>query len=228
MSAAGSDWAGLGSAGSGSVGEGRLERVRQMSRWESIVQANPQHSQWYVQRFRDMAARGADLAGEARFVDALVARGSRILDAGCGPGRVGAELHRRGHRVVGVDIDPALIEAAEADHPGPRWLVGDLAELDLPSRGEAEPFDAIVLAGNVMTFLAPGSEVEVLRRLAAHLAPQGRIVLGFGAGRGYALYDYAADVAAAGLVEDLRLATWDLRPFDDQADFCVSLLSARH
>src|SRR3712207_7610408 len=117
-----------------------------------------------------MAAQGADLAGEARLVDAMVPRGSRVLDAGCGPGRVGAELAGRGHTVVGVDVDPVLVEAARSDHPGPTWLVGDLAELDLPSRGIAETFGVVVCAGNVLTFLAPGTAVEVLRRMAAHLA----------------------------------------------------------
>ncbi len=57
--------------------------------------------------------------------------------------------------MVGVDVDPVLIEAAVQDHPGPRWIVEDLAELDLPARGILERFDAIVCAGNVMTFLAP-------------------------------------------------------------------------
>jgi SAM-dependent methyltransferase len=66
-----------------------------------------------------MAAEGADLGGEARLVDAMVAPGSRLLDAGCGTGRTAAVLHARGHRVVGVDADPVLIAAAEADHPGP-------------------------------------------------------------------------------------------------------------
>ena len=56
---------------------------------------------------------------------------SRVLDAGCVPGRVGAELAARGHIVVGVDVDPLLIAAAEADHPGPRWIVADLADFDL-------------------------------------------------------------------------------------------------
>src|SRR3712207_8079666 len=44
------------------------------------------------------------------------------------------------------------------DHPDPHWIVGDLATLDLPALGVTEPFDAIVCAGNVMTFLAPRSE----------------------------------------------------------------------
>ncbi|MET0929259.1 MAG: methyltransferase domain-containing protein, partial [Aeromicrobium sp.] len=80
------------------------------------------HSQWYVDRFRRLAANGADLAGEARLVDAVTPPGSRILDAGCGPGRVGAELQARGHTVVGVDVDPVLVAAAQEDHPGPRWV----------------------------------------------------------------------------------------------------------
>ncbi|GAA2721363.1 class I SAM-dependent methyltransferase [Cellulomonas aerilata] len=200
---------------------------RAPSRWELQVRANPDHSHWYVQRFRQMAARGADLAGEARLVDAMVARGSRVLDAGCGPGRVGAELAARGHTVVGVDVDPVLVEAAQTDHPGPTWLVGDLAELDLPARGVPEPFDAIVCAGNVLTFLAPGTEVEVLRRMAAHLAPGGRVVTGFGAGRGYGFDAFLDDAAQAGLAVDVTLSTWDLRPFGPGSDFLVAVLSAR-
>ncbi len=190
----------------------------------TMSQANPDHSAWYIQRFRSMAASGKDLAGEARLVDAMAARGSRILDAGCGPGRVGAFLAAAGHEVVGVDVDPVLIAAAEQDHPGPRWLVGDLAELDLPARGVAERFDVIVCAGNVMTFLAPSTRAEVLRRFRAHLRDGGRAAIGFGAGRGYGYDEFLADAGAAGLVPDLLLSTWDLRPFTQDSDFLVALL----
>jgi SAM-dependent methyltransferase len=196
------------------------------TRWEQKTAVNPSHSTWYVERFRTMAAQGADLAGEARMVDAMLPRGARVLDAGCGPGRVGAELAARGHTVVGVDVDPVLIEAAEADHPGPTWLVGDIAELDLPAAGIAEPFDLIVCAGNVMTFLAPGTEVETLRRFRAHLAPDGRAVVGFGAGRGYAFDAFVADAATAGLELQLALSTWDLQPFTRDSDFLVAILAA--
>ena len=129
--------------------------MTQQPRW--FTDYDDGHAQWYIERFRRMAADGADLLGEARLLDALVAPRSRILDAGCGPGRVGGELFRRGHRVVGVDVDPQLIAAAHEDHPGPTWLVGDLSELDLSAEGEAEPFDGAVIAGNVLTFVAPGT-----------------------------------------------------------------------
>ncbi|MGV8967007.1 MAG: class I SAM-dependent methyltransferase [Cellulomonas sp.] len=199
--------------------------MRTTTRWEDKANADPSHSRWYVERFRRMAADGADLAGEARLIDAMIPRGSRVLDAGCGPGRVGSELAARGHTVIGVDVDPVLIEAANADHPGSQWLVGDLAELDLPARDVTEPFDLAVVAGNVMTFLAPGTEVEVLRRVGAHLRTDGRVVVGFGAGRGYPFETFFADVERAGLAVDGVFSTWDLRPFTDTSTFLVALLS---
>ena len=102
------------------------------------------------------------------------------------------------------------------------WLAGDLSELDLPEKD----FAVVVSAGNVMAFLAPDTRVAVLRRLRAHLAPAGRAVLGFGAGRGYPFDDFLADAATAGLAPDLLLATWDLRPWTDDADFLVAVLSS--
>ena len=64
--------------------------MSQLTRWVTAHGAG--HAQWYMERFRRMASEGFDLNGEARFLDAMLERGSRVLDAGCGPGRVGAGL----------------------------------------------------------------------------------------------------------------------------------------
>ena len=197
------------------------------NRWLAKIEENPGHSDWYVERFRTMAAEGVDLHGEARLIDAMVGRGARILDAGCGPGRVGGHLADLGHDVVGVDLDPVLIAAAEHDHPGPKWLVADLSELDLAALGVEAEFDVAVCAGNVMGFLDPVTRRRVLERLAPTISATGRLVTGFGSGGDYPFDEFFADVEAAGLTVELRVSTWDLRPFTPESDFLVAVLSTR-
>lgn len=190
-------------------------------RWFTDTKAG--HSEWYIERFRSMAQEGADLDGEARLVDAMATRHSRILDAGCGPGRTSGALHARGHEVVGVDVDPALIAAAEADYPGPAYLVADLSELDLAAQGQPEPFDAAVMAGNVIAFVAAGTEQRVLERIRMHLKSDAFLVVGFHTDR-LDLSVFDGHVRDAGYDLEHRFATWDLRPWRADADFAVSVL----
>lgn len=192
------------------------------SSWPGLQ--DPEHSRWYIERFRGMAAEGADLYGEARLVDVLAPRRARLLDAGCGPGRHGGYLSRLGHRVVGVDIDPILIDAACTDHPDATWLVGDLATLDLAAQGEDESFDGALIAGNVMDFITPEHRAEAVRRVAAHVVPDGFVVIGCRIDRGFRPADLDAAAPGAGLRLEHRFATWDLRPWTEDADFAVSVL----
>lgn len=191
-----------------------------MPTWKEIIAANPQHSENYAQRWKDFVAEGRDIDGEARFLDALSPRGARILDAGCGTGRVGGVLAARGHQVTGVDIDPTLIAHARADFPDATWHVGDLALGEIP----AGPYDVIFTAGNVITFLAAHERIPALAALANELSAQGRLVMGFGTTRGYHFRQFLDDAQEAGLAEELLLATWDIRPFTPGSDFIVAVL----
>ena len=220
--------------------------------WLRAVRNNPDHARGYAERWRRIEASGQDIHGEGRLVDAMAPRGAAILDAGCGSGRIGGYLARAGHRVTGVDLDEHLIEVAREDHPGARWEVGNLAELDLRSPEQSSPdpsapvqsgldqrspeqsapeqagralFDLIVSAGNVMTFLAGSERRPALSRMREHLAEGGRIVLGFGLDRGYELEDFEADVAASELVISQRFAGWDLHPPEHDPGFLVAVLT---
>lgn len=183
----------------------------------------PAQRQEYAGRFRRLAASGEDIDGEARLVDALAGRGSRILDAGCGAGRMAAYLAAQGHQLLGVDIDPLLVAAGQDDHPGL-----DLRELDLrdvsPDLGS---FDLIASAGNVMVFLDPGSEPAVLRALASVLRPGGRAVFGFATDRAYTHDQLDRDAAAVGWTRQGRWGTWQLEPYvEGDSDWAVSLYGA--
>ncbi|MCC6435052.1 MAG: class I SAM-dependent methyltransferase [Acidimicrobiales bacterium] len=186
----------------------------------------------YDERWRRLAESGANIHGEADCVERLLAplhdelggtRPISVLDAGCGTGRVGIELARRGYDVVGVDVDPAMLAEARLKHPDGTWLLADLAELDLSAHRAGRRFDLVAAPGNVMIFLAAGTEAVVLQRLAAHLGPGGRLVAGFqlGADRlGLDAYDSLA--TAAGLALEHRWATWDGEPFVG-GDYAVSV-----
>ena len=192
------------------------------TRW--VTDTPDDHSERFVAHFRGLAAQGHDLGGEARLLDAIVAPGSHLLDAGCGAGRTAAVLHARGHRVVGVDVDPVLVRAARDDHPGPTWVVDDLTRLDLAAHGVPDRFDGAVVAGNVMVYVAEGTERAVLGRLAAHLVLDAPAVVGFATDRHYTVEAFDADASASGFTVEHRFATWDLRPWREDADFAVTIL----
>jgi SAM-dependent methyltransferase len=187
------------------------------NRW--LAETGGDRGRSYDERFTELAASGADVHGEADLCASLVQPGSRVLDAGCGTGRVATELARRSYDVVGVDLDPSMLGVARSQAPRLRWLQADLAMLD----AEIGPFDLVLLAGNVMIFLTPGTEEAVLSRLATVLRPGGLLVAGFSLlPDRLDLPAYDAAAAAAGLEPVDRWATWDCRPYAG-GDYAVSV-----
>lgn len=173
----------------------------------------------YAARFAARAAAGEDVHGEASAVQALLGFWpARVLDAGCGTGRVALELARRGGDVAGVDIDERMLAVARRSDPTIPWYQADLATLELEER-----FDAIVAAGNVMIFMAPGSEAAAVAAMARHLVPGGLLIAGFQRGRAYDIAEHDVAAAAAGLRLRARYATWDQAPFDESCDYAVSV-----
>jgi SAM-dependent methyltransferase len=184
-----------------------------VTRWTSTYDGD---GDAYDARFAQLEATGMAMHGE---VDHLMAmRPTSVLDAGCGTGRVAVELRRRGVEVVGVDVDPRMLDAARRKDPATPWVEADLATLAL-----GRTFDVVVAAGNVLIFLAPGTEPAVVTNLAEHVSPGGHLVAGFQLQPGrldLATYDRLC--AAAGLRLAGRWATWDRQPFVEGGDYAVS------
>ena len=185
-----------------------------MSRW--LEETGGERGASYDAAFAELAASGVHVHGEADRVAALVPPGARVLDAGCGTGRVAVELAHRGYDVAGADNDASMLAVARRSD-AVRWYDADLATLDLGER-----FDLVVAAGNVVVFLAPGTEAEVVRRLAAHLVPGGLLVSGWRTDR-MAVQEYDRLARAAGLEPVARWSTWDADPWEDGADWCVAV-----
>lgn len=171
----------------------------------------------YDERWRRIAATGANAHGEA---DLVFSYGPHsVLDAGCGTGRVAIELARRGLAVVGTDLDPDMIGLARAKAPALTWVHADLSELDLATR-----FDAIVLAGNVMPYIARDRRRAAVVACARHLMPGGRLIAGFQLQPGWpTVTDYDRWCESTGLALEARYATWDRQPSTDSNSYAVSV-----
>ena len=198
------------------------------SRWEQLAGRKGGHE--YAAHFARLAQSGQDVHGEAAFCAGLVAPGSRILDAGCGTGRVAVRLAELGHDVVGVDVADDMLAVARTVAPELLWLHGDLADLPEEARAGAA-YDLVVMAGNVVPLLAPGTLDRAVRGLAQLLGDDGLLVAGFGLDRMHLpagcpvtpLQDYDAAVEQAGLGLVERFGTWDAEPFDPAAGYAVSV-----
>lgn len=171
----------------------------------------------YDERWAQIAAEGGNPHGEADLVASF--RPGSVLDGGCGTGRVGIELARRGITVLGVDPDPDMIAAARAKAPHLEWLQLDLADLD-----RAERFDLVVLAGNVVPYAQ--RRAGLVAACARHLVPGGRLIAGFQLQEGWpALAEYDGWCADAGLAAEDRWSSWD-RDVYTGGDYAVSVHSA--
>ena len=194
----------------------------------------------YAARFEALAATGQDLHGEAAFCAALVPAPARVMDAGCGTGRVAIRLQELGYDCVGVDVDESMLAvavavavtvAAEAANPRPVWVLADLSTLDLDQHGIPGGFDLCVAAGNVIPLLAEGTLERTVAALTATLRPGGLLVTGFGLDSAHlpgncpvttlAAYDSACDLVRLDLLA--RHATWQGAPFVDDAGYAVSV-----
>ena len=175
------------------------------------------NSENFGRRFAELIAAGKDVDGEARLADTLLPRGGRVLDAGAGMGRVAAALLLRGHDVVAIEPDEALVRQALETYPGL-----PIEERDILGLGPGDgPFDLVVCVGNVMVYLAEGTERIALAAMRDALGENGRILVGFhlqdppAHARTYAAAEFEADLEAVGLRVDLRAGSYELHPAND-------------
>lgn len=104
----------------------------------------------------------------------LAAGGGLVADVGCGPGHVTAHLHGLGVDAFGIDLSPGMIEVARSDHPGLRFEVGSMTDLDLPAASVSG-----LIAWWSLIHISDEAMPAVLGHFHRVLRPGGPMQLGF-------------------------------------------------
>jgi len=142
------------------------------------------------------------------------ARGGAALELGIGTGRIALPLARRGIRVHGIDLSPAMVARLRAK-PGSDAIgvtIGDFAT----TRVDVTVSVAYVVVNTIMNLTTQAEQVACFANVAEHLEPDGRFVVEVGVpqlqrlppGETVRAFDLSAtrlgfdeyDVAAQGLV----------------------------
>ena len=118
-----------------------------------------------------------DWPGEMDFYRELVqpakAKNQSVLEVACGTGRVAIRLAEEGVKVVGTDLDAAMLEIARRKNAHVRWARGDMRALDL-----GETFGLIILPGHSFQFMCtPEDQVAALETFIRHLEPGGTLAI---------------------------------------------------
>jgi hypothetical protein len=112
-----------------------------------------------------------------------------------------------------------MLRTAREKAPELDWRLGDLATIELN-----RAFDCVVMAGNVMLFVAPGTEAAVVANVARHLAEDGLLVAGFQVSRTrFSLAAYDRCATDAGLILVDRWSTWDRESWRPDSTYAVSV-----
>ena len=136
--------------------------------------------------------------GEPELIADTVPAGARVLDLGCGVGRVAHELVERGYDVVGVDQSAEMLAHAA----GFQTVQARIAELDLGRR-----FDAVLLASHLVNTPDDAERRAILASAARHVTDQGRVVAEWHPPE---WFDQAAD-GSGGTAGPVRIALADIR-----------------
>lgn len=133
----------------------------------------------YADETRDLLDRLLHVrAGVVLFAELVRAiGGGPVADVGCGPGHTTALLRELGADAFGIDLSPAMIEIARREHPGARFEVGSMTDLEL-----ADGSLAGVLAWWSLIHIPDEAMPGVLGQFHRVLRPGGVLAVGFHVG----------------------------------------------
>jgi SAM-dependent methyltransferase len=136
------------------------------------------HPHYFDLVFRD------ETAGEVEFFEQAFARFCdrpvrRLLEPGCGSGRLVVGMAQRGYDVTGLDLSQSMLDYL-AKRLQRKQMSAELVLGDMTSMKFKRKFDAAFCTFNTFRHLtAEADAVQHLRSVAANLKPGGLYILGF-------------------------------------------------
>lgn len=152
--------------------------------------------------------------GDVSFYVDSCADVGRILELGCGQGRIAGELVAAGHDVVGIDIDESAL--LRAQQRGVSVFLADMAEFDL-----GQQFDVVIAPYNALYCLLTDQALgDCLRKVVKHLRSGGRFIFDVYHADHLERAEYATlDTAEAWIgTIDFDGQTWDVYEASVRAD----------
>ncbi len=175
---------------------------------------------------RRLAVTGADLEVDARFVDMLCPRNSRVLDLGCGIGSAVNALRQRGHEAYGLDPTEDVLHVARELYEAEwyrRVAIEEVSPDTLRREGLPVQFEAILMAGNVPAFLTMDELRAAFEVAAKLLVPGGFLILGTTAAVRGGPGDQDVAARATPLSFRGRFSDWHMGLFTEQSPWAVSV-----
>lgn len=155
---------------------GRMQQPRDE---QSVRIAYDEVADAYADHFRSTEPEAPLELAMVEHFTSLVPAGGRVLDAGCGAGRLVPVLAGQGHQVVGIDLSPGVIRRARRDHPTSATEVASL--LRLPFRNST--FDGYFSWYSTI-HLRDEQLPPVFAEAARVIRPGGIVLTAFQSGRG--------------------------------------------
>jgi SAM-dependent methyltransferase len=159
----------------------------------------------YAEETRDLLDRKLHVrAGVVLFAELVRAiGGGPVADIGCGPGHTTALLRELGADAFGIDLSPAMIEIARREHPGARFEIGSMTNLDL-----TDGCLAGVLAWWSLIHIPDDAVPGVLGQFHRVLRPGGVLAVGFHVGENSRGHDNQPTHADVHYRQPSRVADW--------------------
>jgi len=125
---------------------------------------------------QDESRRERVLASERFYLEEAKKSGGRVLELGCGSGRLTIPIAQKRIEIIGADLSASMLESARAKARRAgvevQFIEADMRSVELPGR-----FSAILIPGNSLLHLFAAEDlIKCFRNVRRHLAPNGRLI----------------------------------------------------